>query len=323
MARKENPTPAQRLPFEVIQKGKPVIGTVFSPSGGVGKSSMAMNLAAYIALEAERQAEEERKKRGTEVATPRVLVVDGDIVHGSLALRLAGRLSPSLQTLTDYIEQRHEEGFRDSQAWPPAFNNAEPPAQPLRDFVMWHDSLPNLNLLAAPETPNAFWGFRPAQYREILTMLARFYRVIIIDSGTEIVMNSQRSWLAFASHIFLLTAPDIDRIHNASKAADIITHPQPDPRDPSRMSDALVKDSNMSLVMTRYDADTGIDPDKAIADYFPGFAKKDIFRVPDLAKPMSRANNKGRFLVTENPEFHAVVASIASRLFEGYREQNP
>ncbi len=47
----------ERLPFEIIGKGKPIIGTIFSPSGGVGKSSLAMNLAAYIADEAARQAE--------------------------------------------------------------------------------------------------------------------------------------------------------------------------------------------------------------------------------------------------------------------------
>jgi Mrp family chromosome partitioning ATPase len=37
------------LPFDPLVAGTPLIATIFSPSGGVGKSSQALNLAVYIA----------------------------------------------------------------------------------------------------------------------------------------------------------------------------------------------------------------------------------------------------------------------------------
>lgn len=311
-----------RLPFDIVQAGRPIIGTVFSPSGGVGKSSMAMNLAAYIATQAAHQAEEYRVKGGFDkVHVPRVLVLDGDIVHGSLALRLTGRTSPNLAELAKYIDDREQDGHREADAWPPKYNKADPPQKPFADFIMMHNDLPNLNLLAAPEKPDLFWGFKPKQYRDILRMLARWYSVIIIDSGTEIVMQSQRAWLSHANHVFLLTAPDIDRAWNAGKAAGVLAEQKAGSADNLNMPLPHVPLERMSVVMTRYDADTGLDPDDLIKKHFGWAGKDDVFRIPDVSREMSRANNKGRFLVLENPGYAEIVARIAGRLFSSYADQ--
>lgn len=312
-----------RLPFDIVQAGRPIIGTVFSPSGGVGKSSMAMNLAVYIATQAAEQAEEYRVKGGFDkVHVPRVLVLDGDIVHGSLALRLTRRTTPNLAELAKYIDEREQQGYREADAWPPKYNAAEPPQKPFSEFVMMHNDLPNLNLLAAPEKPDLFWGFKPKQYRDVLRMLARWYSVIIIDSGTEIVMQSQRAWLSHANHVFLLTAPDIDRVWNAGKAAGVLAEQKtPAGGDTLNMPLPHVPYDRMSVVMTRYDAETGLDPDDALKTHFKWADKDDIFRIPDVAREMSRANNKGRFLVLENPGYAEIVGRIANRLFRSYSDQ--
>lgn len=332
---KGKPGTAGILPWDYVHKGRPVIGTVFSPSGGVGKSSLAMNLAAYIARNAVEEAEAVRRREGLDkVAVPRVLVLDGDLCHGSLAIRLlwdernpTTSFEPSLTSLVGYMERRQSMGFVAPETWPRKFLKPPvPEEQPMHEFILYNEALPNLNLLGAPEHPDKFFDFRPNQFREILTMLASYYSVIIIDSGTEIVMESQRAWLSHAHHLFLLMAPDIDRVINASKYVPILTEPRKHPRDTSDkpvILPPLVPIERVTPVMTRYDLPTKLDPDKVLKKFFPQFDRDQIVRMPDFQREMSAANNSNRFLVDENTEFREVVADIAGRLFGSYVEQLP
>jgi MinD-like ATPase involved in chromosome partitioning or flagellar assembly len=307
------------LPFEMLVRGTPLIGTVYSPSGGVGKSSTAMNMAVYIAAIADTMTKKKRERGDDKVRTPRVLVLDGDIAQGSLALRLKGELTPSIHTLQLYIDERESEGFTNERAWPQVYEDAPPGEKAMRDFVMWHEILPNLNLLAAPEEPDLFYDFGPAEFRNILRMLGRFYDVIIIDAGTDVILESQRAWLAHANEVFIITSPEIDRVYNASKAARYIAKSRPHPQDPDgRKLPPLATREKLSVVMTRYDADSGLDPEGVIEELFPWLEDHQKFFIPDVSADMLRANNQGKFLVLKNAQYAKVIGELAKHLFARY-----
>jgi MinD-like ATPase involved in chromosome partitioning or flagellar assembly len=316
-----------RLPFDSLVAGTPLIATIFSPSGGVGKSSTAMNLAVYIAAIADAMAKQV-STTDQPARVPRVLLLDGDVVQGSLALRLKHEVTPSMHTLMLYLDDRFEAGFVGADRWPRVYSDAVPGERSMRDFVMWPETLPNLNLLAAPDDPDLFYDFGPKEYREILQLLSKYYDVIIIDAGTEIVMESNRAWLQHANEVFLITAPEIDRIYNASKAARYIatsrTHPQDDSPDPKKLP-PLVTADRLSVVMTRFDTDVGIDPEMLMDESFPWLKDRpdQKFAVPDVAQEMTRANNTGRFLVLEDPAYAKVIGRIAKHLFARYDSQKP
>jgi MinD-like ATPase involved in chromosome partitioning or flagellar assembly len=309
------------LPFDSLVRGTPLIGTIYSPSGGVGKSSTAMNLAAYIANTAAIMAKKKMDKGEEGVRVPRVVVVDGDLVRGSLSLRLAFRVSPSIHDLMTYLDEREDQGIRGQDRWPTHYDDAPPGEKSMRDFVMWRTDMPNLNLLAAPEEPDLFYDFGEAEYREILQLLGKFYDVIIIDSGTEIIMDSQRSWLQHAHEVFLITAPEVDRIYNAAKDARYIAKSRPHPkdiRDNPPLLPPLATPDKISLVMTRYDLDSGLDPETVIDDYFKWLSKDRRFFVPDFSREILKANNAGEFLVRQNSEYAKMIGQLAKHLFSRY-----
>ena len=314
---------AAELPFDMLVRGTPLIGTVYSPSGGVGKSSTAMNLAVYIASVAAEVARKKQKSSGEEVRVPRVLVLDGDIVQGSLALRLKGELTPSIHTLQLYIDDRRAAGFDADKAWPQVYEGPPPGEKSMRDFVMWPEAIPNLNVLAAPQEPDLFYDFGAGDYRDLLRMLGRFYDVIIIDSGTDVVLESQRAWLAHANEVFMITAPEVDRIFNAAKAARYIAKSRPHPmdqRDDAPKMPPLATSEKISVVMTRYDADSGLDPEGAIKDMFPWLNDHQKFFVPDVSAEILKANNSAEFLVLHNAEYAKSISSLAAHLFARYAE---
>lgn len=136
-------------------------------------------------------------------------------------------------------------------------------------------------------------------------------------------MESQRTWLSEANHVFMLTAPDMDRIYNAAKSVRYLMRSKPHPRDRSpnpRMLPPLVERDQFSLVMTRYDADSGIEPEQVLEEQFPWLAKSHTFMVPDVTREMTRANNRGRFLVLENQLYADIIGQAAQRLFDSYTE---
>lgn len=321
--KKKGKTKLEPLPFEQLLPGTPLIATVYSPSGGVGKSSTAMNLAALIAAVGETMASSQGA--GNKARTPRVLVLDGDIVQGSLALRLTGDIVPSIHTLQLYIDDRNEAGYEGQSAWPRFYSregqNLPPDEKVMQDFVHWHTSLPNLNLLAAPEQPDLFWDFGPDEYRDILRMLSSFYDVIIIDTGTDLVLESQRAWLAHANEVFIITAPENDRLYNASKAVQYMMHERPHPQDHSdnpRKLPPLVTPDKLSVVMTRSDVDSGLDSVEVINEVFPWLKKDQKFFIPDFSGEILRANNRGGFLALEDPEYAKSIGILAKKMFHRY-----
>jgi MinD-like ATPase involved in chromosome partitioning or flagellar assembly len=309
------------LAFDQLKPGTPLIATIYSPSGGVGKSSTSMNLGVYIAAVAATMAKKKAAQGQENIRVPRVLTLDGDIDMGSLLLRLTGRLEPNIYDLLTYIDEREEQGFEGPAAWPKSYDNPPAGEKGMSSFVHWLDKLPNFNVLGAAKEPDLFWDFGPADYRNILKMLGKFYDVIIIDAGINVILESQRSWLAHANEVFLITAPDIDRIFNAAKTSRYIAqrraHPQ-DTRDNAPILPALVTSDKLSVVMTRCDADAGIDLEENVKYFFPWLRDDQKFWIPDVSTEMTQANNSSRFLVLENPEYAKVISKMAKRVFQRY-----
>jgi MinD-like ATPase involved in chromosome partitioning or flagellar assembly len=309
------------LAFDQLKPGTPLIATIYSPSGGVGKSSTSMNLGVYIAAVAATMAKKRASQGQDNIRVPRVLTLDGDIDMGSLLLRLTGRLEPNIYDLLTYIDEREEQGFEGPAAWPKSYDNPPAGEKGMSSFVHWLDKLPNFNVLGAAKEPDLFWDFGPADYRNILKMLGKFYDVIIIDAGINVILESQRSWLAHANEVFLITAPDIDRIFNAAKTSRYIAqrraHPQ-DTRDNAPILPALVTSDKLSVVMTRCDADAGIDLEENVKYFFPWLRDDQKFWIPDVSTEMTQANNSSRFLVLENPEYAKVISKMAKRVFQRY-----
>lgn len=317
------------LPFENLIPQQPMIAVFFSPSGGVGKSSSAVNFAVQCAKAAEQQAAEQQRKGIAVERLPRILVIDGDVVHGSLALRLAGRLTPSMFDLFETLDERKAALGLDTRqpnrgAWVKSYENAQNGEASIRDFMLFHESIPNLDLLAAPDDPDMFYELKAQDYHEMLAMLANFYDIIVIDSGTEVVMPSTRTWLAHAHAVMLLTSPDIDRLHNAKKQARIITTQRPDPSDRSenpRLLDPLVTRDKIAVTLVKADlaVEAGLDsPEKLLAETFETIDANQRFYINDFDRELRRANNKGEFLVLQNQEYARELNALAKFAFSRY-----
>ena len=310
------------LPFDQIVPGTPVIATVFSPSGGVGKSSTSLNLGAYMAAIANEMAKKKRGKGGADVRVPRILILDGDIVTGSLGLLLKHALVPSIHTLQMYLDKRSEAGYGGEAAWPRVYDNPPAGEMAMSEFVMWPDKLPNLNVLAAPEDPDYFFDFGPDEYRNILRLLGQFYDVIIIDAGTEVNQESQRAWLFHANEVFMMCTPALDRLYNAAKVARYMAKARPHPEDTSdnpRVFPPLITSQKMSLVVSRADVESGMNWEELVkSELFPWLQDDQKFRIPDVYEDINRSNNQGRFLVLQNPEYAAVISQMAKHLMQRY-----
>lgn len=226
------------LPFDKIEPNTPMVISVFSPSGGVGKSSISINLAQFIASAAGKKTTGWR---------PRVLLVDGDITHGCIQLRLGYECQhPTVEELLLYLDQRDAEGARGKERWPGSYDKAPEGQKSMKDFVLGEKT--EFDFLAAPENPYDFFGVGAAECEEILALLGQFYDVIVIDSGTEIVMPHVRAWLTHAHLVVVPTTAEIDRLHNALKAIRLMTDPWPDPLKPHKMVPPLVEVSDVAVI---------------------------------------------------------------------------
>ena len=123
--------------------------------------------------------------------------------------------------------------------------------------------------------------------------------------------------------MFLVTTPELDRLYNASRAARYIAKSRPHPRDSREDAPALpplATSDKISVVMTRADADSGLDPEVAIEDMFPWLEDRQKFFIPDVSGDMLKANNQGEFLALSNPLYAEKIAELANHLFARYAD---
>jgi pilus assembly protein CpaE len=156
--------------------------SVFSPKGGTGCSTIAINLA--VALREELKQE--------------VLLMDGKLFFGDLDIML------NLKTLNSITELIPHIGALDEGL--------------LHDVISEHPT--GIKVLPAPLNPIAAQGIHPEELHRIVTAAQNTYQNIVIDSGNY--LNENTVTLMDASHkILLVINPEIASLRDASRFIEI------------------------------------------------------------------------------------------------------
>jgi pilus assembly protein CpaE len=151
---------------------------VFGPRGGVGCSTIAVNMA--IALR--------------ETTNQRVLLLGGKLFFGHLGVMLNIRTNNSLADLIPHAGQLDD--------------------ALIRDVVFEHTS--GIHVLLEPFDFQVAQGIRPQDLYNVLIGLKRMYDLIVIDTGSSLTENAV-TLLDVADRIVLVTAPDLASLHDAKR----------------------------------------------------------------------------------------------------------
>ena len=175
---------ARRVKTQVVKESakgeetKPMRSiAVFSPRGGVGASTVALNLA--IAMHEDTGA--------------RVLLMEGKFFFGHLAVMLNIRARNTIADLLPHASSL-DEGL-------------------VRDVVTEHAS--GIGVLLAPTDLQVGQGVRPDDVYSMLVNLERFFDYIVIDVGSYLTENTV-TLMDTADKIMLVTTPDLASLHDAS-----------------------------------------------------------------------------------------------------------
>ena len=178
------PTPAEAAVGKLMQEAvdararavkQATLVTVFSPRGGAGCSTVAVNLA--IALQGERKAN--------------VLVVEGNLRFGALDAMLNLRLS---RNITDLL---------------PSLDDGDP--ENLHATTLVHST--GIRILAAPPSPEMADLVTVRHLEQIIALGRRRYDYLVADMGNRLDEHALR-FLDAANRIFVLLTPDIPAIKN-------------------------------------------------------------------------------------------------------------
>lgn len=155
---------------------------VFSPKGGVGCSSVAINLAAALMNELKQE----------------VLLLDGKLLFGDLDIMLNLKTQNSIADLIPHVGAL-DEGL-------------------IRDVVSVHVS--GLKVLPAPANPSAAHGIRPEDLHRALIGLQTVFPYVVIDSGNFLSDNAV-TFMDACHKIILVVNPDIACLRDASRFFEI------------------------------------------------------------------------------------------------------
>jgi pilus assembly protein CpaE len=159
---------------------------VFSPKGGVGTTTVAVNVAIAAARS----------------RPDKVVLVDLDLQFGAVATHL--NLDPK-QTLVDVI--RDEAALREPEL--------------LRTYAMRHES--GLHVLAAPMTPEASELITPDHVIHILGTLLEGYEAIVVDAGSILDERALNVFEA-AETIILPVYPEIAALKSVHALLDYLNN---------------------------------------------------------------------------------------------------
>jgi MinD-like ATPase involved in chromosome partitioning or flagellar assembly len=82
-----------------------------------------------------------------------------------------------------------------------------------------------LQVLASDQDPAASEAFSEEEYRAVAEVLARYFTVILTDSGTGLLHSAMSGTLALADSLVVVSAPSVDGASRASKTLDwLIAH---------------------------------------------------------------------------------------------------
>jgi MinD-like ATPase involved in chromosome partitioning or flagellar assembly len=155
---------------------------VTSIKGGVGKTTVATCLGLMLA-----------ENRGD-----RVIVLDANPDAGTLADRLTGESSVTVRELLRDLDH--------IQSW--------------ADVSRYTSLAGRLQVLASEQDPAASDAFSREEYEHICRLLARFFNLVITDSGTGLVHSAMEGTLKLADSVIIVGAPTVDGASRASKTLD-------------------------------------------------------------------------------------------------------
>lgn len=270
--------------------GRPLIISFTSSKGGVGKSTTATSVAAYITKAAEASEQQDLK----------VLLVDGDIVNGNLALRVLGKIEPNLLDLLNHMDevQRHGGELGEYE-------------QDIGRFMLDYPKLANLDILAAPDNPDVIKQIEQDDLDYLMERFARFYDVIIFDTGTQLTDNTNCAWLNYSQQVYFMAEPEISCLQ---ATAEYVKR--------ARRSQLLTPDE-CRLIMTHCDVDADtqqFDPRKAASEIFSFIPPDRVFFMPDLRQEAVSTANAGELLILTSTPYAASVGEIVKHALEHYED---
>ncbi len=164
--------------------------TVFSPKGGTGCSTLAINLAVALA----------QQKQGNKVA-----LVDASLQFGDIAVLLNLQVSRSIVDLVPHIDELDDEL--------------------LETVLVKHGS--GVKALLAPPRPELADQVSPTLVEKVLTGLRNLMSYVVVDTSS-VVSDITLTALDAADRIVLVTTPDIPSIKDAKlffEVADALEYP--------------------------------------------------------------------------------------------------
>lgn len=186
LAQEERRKSAQAFPVMPTDGSKPVSGSgapmgkvivVYSPKGGTGRTTIAINLA--IALNSEET---------------KVALVDGNLQFGDVAVFL------------------NEQGKNTVLDLAPRVEDLDPDV--VREVMVTHRAS-GVNILAAPPRPEMADKVTGEQFSKLLNYLRRIYAYIIVDTASQLTEAVQAA-LDVADLTVLITTQDIPSIKNTN-----------------------------------------------------------------------------------------------------------
>jgi MinD-like ATPase involved in chromosome partitioning or flagellar assembly len=160
---------------------------VSSLKGGVGKTTVSAVLGLTLA----------------EYRGDRVVAVDANPDAGTLADRLTGEIGITVRDMLDNLDT----------------------IDSLTAVSHYTSLAGRLQVLASEQDPAMSEAFNRTEYERICAVLARFYNIIITDSGTGLVHSAMEGTLALADSLVVVGAPTVDGASRASKTLDwLVAH---------------------------------------------------------------------------------------------------
>jgi MinD-like ATPase involved in chromosome partitioning or flagellar assembly len=160
---------------------------VVSMKGGVGKTTVTAMLGLTLA-----------EHRGD-----RVIAFDANPDAGTLADRLTGASDSTVRDLLGNIGSLHS----------------------LSDVARFTTLAGRLHVLASEQDPARSEAFNRTEYEQVCAVLARFYNIVVTDSGTGMVHSAMDGTLALANTLVVVGSLTVDGASRASKTLDwLVAH---------------------------------------------------------------------------------------------------